>query len=127
MTPAEIDLVQGSFAKVAPIADSAADLFYARLLEIAPEVQPMFTGDMSDQGAKLMATLGVVVNGLTDLDAIVPVAERLAVKHVDYGVTAAHYAPVGAPCSPRSRRVWATISRPKPDQPGPMPMARSRG
>lgn len=95
MTPEEIELVQGSFAKVAPIKDTAAELFYAKLFEIAPEVKPLFKGDMSEQGAKLMTTLGVVVNGLKDLDAIVPVAENLARQHVAYGVEAGHYTHVG--------------------------------
>ncbi|MEM1362404.1 MAG: globin family protein [Pseudomonadota bacterium] len=95
MTPAQINAVQGSFSQVAPIADTAAEIFYARLFEIAPEVKPLFKGDMKEQGAKLMATLGAVVNGLNDLDQIVPVAKDLAVKHVGYGVTAEHYKPVG--------------------------------
>ena len=95
MTPNQIDLVQLSFAKVAPISDVAAGLFYGRLFEIAPEVKPLFRGDMGEQGRKLMATLGVVVNGLKNLDAILPAAKALAVKHVGYGVKAADYAPVG--------------------------------
>ena len=95
MTPHQIDLVQSSFAKVAPIADAAAVLFYGRLFEIAPEVKPLFHGDMAEQRRKLMTTLGVVVNGLKNLDAVLPAARALAVKHVAYGVKAAHYAPVG--------------------------------
>jgi nitric oxide dioxygenase len=95
MTPVQIDLIQDSFKKVVPIADTAADIFYTRLFEIAPEVKPMFKGDISEQGKKLMTTLGVVVNGLRDLDKIVPVAQQLAVKHIDYGVKEEHYAPVG--------------------------------
>jgi len=96
MDTTQIDLVQESFAKVAPIADAAAEIFYAELFTIAPAVKPMFKGDMTVQGQKLMTTLGVVVNGLRDLDKIVPVAQQLAVKHVDYGVTAEHYEFVGA-------------------------------
>jgi nitric oxide dioxygenase len=96
VTPSQIDLVQTSFAKVAPIAEAAAGLFYGRLFEIAPEVQPLFRNDMKEQGRKLMTTLGVVVNGLKNLDAILPAAKALAVKHVGYGVTADHYVPVGA-------------------------------
>ncbi|MEL6450029.1 MAG: globin family protein [Pseudomonadota bacterium] len=96
MTPAQIDDVQASFAKVVPIRDAAAEMFYARLFEIAPQVRPLFKGDMTEQGAKLMATLSAVVNGLKDLDAIVPVAEKLAVGHVAYGVKAEHYPFVGA-------------------------------
>ncbi len=95
MTPDQIQLVQSSFSGVVPIADTAAKLFYGRLFEIAPEVKPMFKGDISDQGKKLMTTLGVVVNGLKNLEAVIPAAQSLAVKHVDYGVTAEHYKPVG--------------------------------
>ncbi len=96
MTPEQITLIQDSFQKVAPISDAAAEIFYARLFEIAPEVKSYFKGDMAAQGAKLMTMLGVVVNGLRDLHKIVPVAEQLAIKHVDYGVTADDYTPVGA-------------------------------
>ncbi|GIT90102.1 hemoglobin [Jannaschia pagri] len=96
MTPQQITLVQDSFAKVRPIQDAAAAIFYDRLFAIAPEVRPLFKGDMTEQGAKLMATLSVVVNGLRDLGPIVPVAQDLARKHVSYGVTAEHYQPVGA-------------------------------
>ncbi len=95
MDDAQITAIQDSFKKVVPIADVAAGLFYDRLFEIAPEVKPMFTGDISEQGKKLMTTLGVVVNGLRDLDMVVPAAQALAVKHVDYGVKPEHYAPVG--------------------------------
>ncbi|MEL7277083.1 MAG: globin family protein [Pseudomonadota bacterium] len=95
MTPIQIDAVQGSFEKVAPIADQAASLFYGRLFDIAPEVRSLFKGDMEEQGRKLMQTLGVVVNGLKDLESILPAAKDLAARHVTYGVTPAHYAPVG--------------------------------
>ena len=95
MHDVQIGLVQDSFAKVVPIRDAAAAIFYDRLFEIAPEVRPLFAGDISDQGSKLMATLGGVVNGLRDLDKIVPVAQSLAIRHVGYGVTPDHYALVG--------------------------------
>jgi hypothetical protein len=36
MTPEQVALVQESFAKVAPIADQAAIMFYDRLFELAP-------------------------------------------------------------------------------------------
>lgn len=96
MTPDQIQLVQSSFGKVVPIADDAAALFYGRLFEIAPEVKPLFKSDLTQQGKKLMTTLGVVVNGLTNLEAVLPAAKDLAVRHVDYGVTKEHYAPGGA-------------------------------
>jgi nitric oxide dioxygenase len=96
MTPEQVKLVQDSFAKVAPISDVAASMFYERLFEIAPEVKSMFPADMTEQRKKLMATLAVVVNGLTELDTILPAASALAKKHVGYGVKPEHYTPVGA-------------------------------
>lgn len=91
----QIDLMQNSFAKVVPIAGTAAGLFYQRLFEIAPEVKPLFKRDIGEQGRMLMAALTTVVNGLKNLGDIVPVAEQLAVRHVSFGVKAEHYKPVG--------------------------------
>jgi hemoglobin-like flavoprotein len=96
MTPDQIAAIQESFAKVVPSSEQAAMLFYGRLFEIAPTVKPLFRGDLSDQGRKLMATLGVVVNGLADLESVLPAASALAKRHVDYGVKAVDYEPVGA-------------------------------
>ena len=96
MTPDQVKAIQESFKKVAPISEQAAALFYGRLFEIAPAVKPLFRGDMTEQGRKLMATLAVVVNGLSNLEAILPAASALAKRHVGYGVKAADYTPVGA-------------------------------
>ncbi|MFZ4407929.1 MAG: globin family protein [Paracraurococcus sp.] len=97
MTPTQVTLVQDSFAKVVPIKEAAAGLFYNRLFEIDPGTRPLFAhSDMAAQGQKLMATLGFVVAGLTRLETVVPAAEALARRHVGYGVTEAHYASVGA-------------------------------
>lgn len=96
MTPDQVKAIQESFAKVVPISEQAAALFYGRLFEIAPAVEPLFRGDMKEQGRKLMATLGIVVNGLSNLDAVLPAASALAKRHVDYGVKPDDYAPVGA-------------------------------
>ena len=95
MTRDQVKLVQDSFAKVAPISDKAAELFYGRLFEIAPQVRAMFPDDMSEQRSKLMATLAIVINGLNNLDAILPAASALAKRHVRYGAQAAHYPVVG--------------------------------
>jgi nitric oxide dioxygenase len=95
MNPTQIKLVQDSFAKVAPISEQAAVLFYGRLFEIAPSVRAMFPDDMSEQRKKLMATLAVVVNGLSNLEAILPAASALAKRHVNYGAKPEHYPVVG--------------------------------
>ena len=96
MTPDQVKLVQQSFSKVAPISDQAAAIFYDRLFEVAPQVKAMFPADMTEQRKKLMATLAVVVNGLSDLSSIQPVASALAKRHVGYGAKPEHYPVVGA-------------------------------
>ncbi len=96
MEDTEIALVQDSFALVKPIATQAAALFYRRLFEIAPEVRPLFKGDMAEQGKKLMGTLAYVVGGLRDLPSILPAASDLARKHVAWGAKPEHYPVVGA-------------------------------
>jgi nitric oxide dioxygenase len=95
MTPEQVKLVQDSFAKVAPISDKAAEIFYDRLFMVAPQVRTLFPDDMSEQRRKLMATLAVVVNGLTNLETILPAARALAKRHVEYGAQPAHYPVVG--------------------------------
>ena len=95
MTPDQVKLVQDSFAKVAPISGEAAEMFYRRLFEIAPQVRAMFPDDMTEQRRKLMATLAIVVNGLNNLDTILPAASALAKRHVGYGAQPAHYPVVG--------------------------------
>ena len=92
MTPEQVQLVQQSFARVAPISEQAAVLFYGRLFEVAPSVRAMFPDDMTGQRKKLMATLAVVVNGLTNLEAVLPAASALAKRHVGYGARPEHSA-----------------------------------
>ena len=43
---------------------------------------------MKQQGKKLMDTLTFVVNGLGNLEAVLPEASALAKRHVEYGVKA---------------------------------------
>ncbi|MEI6861141.1 MAG: globin family protein [Verrucomicrobiota bacterium] len=96
MTPAEITLVRDSFQKVAPIAPQAAALFYGRLFELDPSLRPLFKGDMTEQGKKLMATLALATATLDRPDQLLPVVRQLGVRHVAYGVRDEHYATVGA-------------------------------
>src|SRR3977135_1590246 len=96
MTPDQVTLVQESFAKVAPISETAAVLFYDRLFEIAPSVKSMFPADMTEQRKKLMATLAFVVNGLGNLESVLPAARTLATAQRGCGATGEHYPVVGA-------------------------------
>ena len=96
MTPEDVILVQTSFQKVVPIADTAADLFYDRLFDIAPDVRALFPEDMKEQKKKLIAMLATAVNNLHRVETVVPAVEDLGKRHLAYGVTPQHYEPVGA-------------------------------
>ena len=95
MNPTQIELVQESFSKVAPISEAAAVIFYDRLFEVAPSVKAMFPADMTEQRKKLMMMLAAVVGGLGNLESILPAASALAKRHVSYGAKPEHYPVVG--------------------------------
>jgi nitric oxide dioxygenase len=121
ITEAQKKLVQASFEKVEPIADQAAEIFYAKLFEYDPKLRSLFKGNMKEQGKKLMATLKIAVKSLDDLNALVPVVQNLAAKHIDYGVTVDDYTPVGnaliytlktglgADFTPELRAAWVEV------------------
>jgi len=88
-------LVQQSFAKVVPIADTAAEIFYAKLFEYDPSLKSLFKKSMTEQGKMLMATLHVAVKSLDDINGLVVVLQKLADRHVGYGVSVNDYTPVG--------------------------------
>jgi hemoglobin-like flavoprotein len=121
LTANDIALVRASFAKVLPIKDAAADIFYDRLFEIAPQLRAMFPTDLKNQKAKLMAMLAAAIGGLHDLKTLVPHAKALGARHAGYGVTVAHYGIVadalmwalerglGDAFTPDVRSAWAKV------------------
>lgn len=96
MNQEQMKLVQESFAKVLPIADIAADLFYTRLFELDPALRHMFPRDLAEQKHKLMMTLKFAVNSLARLNELVPAVQDLGRRHGGYGVKPEHYDTVGA-------------------------------
>lgn len=91
MNPRQIELVQKSFAQVAPIADQAAALFYDRLFTLDPELRKLFRGDLNQQGAKLMQMIAAAVSGLNDVPRLIPVLHGLGARHGGYGVEPRDY------------------------------------
>ena len=97
MLPEQKALVKATWLKVAPTADAAACLFYDRLFEIDSTTRPLFkTTDLAEQRRKLVQALTMVVQGLDHLEALVPTIADLGQRHVEFGVTDAHYEAVGA-------------------------------
>ena len=97
MTPEQKQLVQHNWAMAAPHADAVAQLFYQRLFKLDPAIERLFAGsDMVAQRSKLIQALQRAVEGLNDLDSLVPVLEELGRRHQSYGVEDTHYDTVGA-------------------------------
>ena len=81
----KLALIQASFDRVAPMHETAARRFYARLLEIAPEVQPLLRHELAGQGRMFMATLAMLVRGVRDIPALLLVAAGMAERYVTFG------------------------------------------
>lgn len=121
VTPEQKNLVQQSFALVAPIADQAGPMFYDRLFQLDPSLRLLFRGDMQEQSRKLMQMLAVAVRGLDDLDSIVPAVQALGRRHAAYGVRPQHFETVagallwtletglGPHFTPEVRAAWVAV------------------
>ncbi|VFN02750.1 MAG: Hemoglobin-like flavoprotein [Candidatus Kentron sp. G] len=95
MTPEQIVLVRGSWAKVGHDTDTVAELFYGKLFEMDPSARALFTGDMKKQGAKLMKMIAAVIDSLDRVETIIPAIQDLGRRHAGYGVTEEQYDTVG--------------------------------
>ena len=94
MDKRQIELVQSSWAKVEPIADDAAKMFYTKLFDLNPALQDLFPDDLGEQRKKLMATIGMAVKGLAKIEELVPALKKLGAGHAAYGVVDADYGTV---------------------------------
>jgi nitric oxide dioxygenase len=95
LTTAQIALIRDSFHRLQPDVETASELFYDRLFEIAPELRAMFRSDMTGQGMRFMSTLGIIVQHLDDPQALRPHLEHLAQGHAAFGVKREHFHPMG--------------------------------
>lgn len=91
MDQAAVERIRASFVLAIAAGTDAGMLFYNDLFARAPAVRPLFPADMADQAQKLIATLGVVVDALPDVEALRPELERLGRAHVGFGAKPAHY------------------------------------
>lgn len=107
LSDAEKKTILDTWRLVVPIADTAADLFYKRLFELAPGYREYFKSDMASQKRKLIAMLAFVVKSLDwpesawrmnvdDEDDLFLVVLALGRRHSDlYRIPDASYATMG--------------------------------
>ena len=98
MTPETIEMVKQSAAVLGPQAEALTRLFYLRMFEANPEVEPFFNPAHQGQGTQQKALAGAIVAYAThieDLSALGPAVELIAHKHVSLGIRPEHYPIVG--------------------------------
>ncbi|WP_170113070.1 globin domain-containing protein [Ahniella affigens] len=88
-------ILKHSLSNVASDPAAFAGRFYANLFAAMPGLRVLFPADLSEQQMKLAQTLAMVVSGLDESDAMVPLLRRLGAAHRGYGTKPAHYQVVG--------------------------------
>lgn len=84
-----------SWAMVRATQDGIGRAFYDNLFRLAPETRGMFGDDLARQATKLERTFDALLADFEDPNAWTERATTLAVRHLDYGVTEAHYHSLG--------------------------------
>ena len=85
-------LLTKSFYQIVPISERVATMFYDRLFEAHPEVQPLFQStDMRVQRKKLIDMLALVVYSIDNMSKVEEAIQKLGERHVNYGVKDEQY------------------------------------
>jgi hemoglobin-like flavoprotein len=95
LTPLQIRLVRAHWALIEPRREGFARLFYERLFDRTPQLRSMFGNNLQAHGAKLTATLNVVVVHLDQLDPLLDTIRQLGARHLEWHVTREQYDLVG--------------------------------
>jgi len=97
LTENQIQLIEESFAAVAPKGGALVASFYERLFRDYPAVKPMFANvGQHEQQKKLLGSLVLVVNNLRKPEVLGPALEQLGGRHQEIGAEPAHYEAVGS-------------------------------
>ena len=97
MTPEQKALVRESWHRFEARIPNVGAQFYERLFALDPATQRLFAAtDMVAQERKLLAMFAEIVRVLDRPEDLVPEVAALGRRHVQYGVTDAHYPSVGA-------------------------------
>jgi len=78
------------------LKDQATNIFYTHLFEKYPSVRPLFKDDMDVQSKKLFQAVCLVVDGVDNLDTLIPILHALGKAHAGFGTVRAHYEAVTA-------------------------------
>lgn len=97
LTPARITAVQKSWVSVEALgAETVGVLLFKNIFEIHPPAVQLFSfknepgmmksAKLKAHGKKVVDTVGVAVGALTNLPALVPILQGLALKHINFNI-----------------------------------------
>ncbi len=90
-----IHFVRESYSHIQPASGLVAELFFRRLVDVAPDLEPMLDRDMVEQRRQLLGALSLAVESLDRFDRIVPALKLLGARYRGMGITELHYGAVG--------------------------------
>lgn len=90
------DLLRSTWADVAKHDTKVPKVFYSILFYEHPGTRALFPNDMTHQRDKFVRALGRIVANVDQLDAAVPLLQRLGRDHRRFGAIEDHYPAVGA-------------------------------
>ncbi len=91
------EIIERSFALVAPRGDELVERMYAITFSRHPDLLALFAGvDMGELRGKFLDTLHFVCKAMGDFESFAPVLQLLGEQHRHYGIAAMHYPVLGA-------------------------------
>ena len=88
----DIELLEKTFALLAPQGDKLVARFYEELFLRYPQVKPLFIGTTPEkQQSKLLAALKLVVENLRNQDVLVEALTKMGERHQKYGALPEYY------------------------------------
>jgi hemoglobin-like flavoprotein len=97
MTEEQIQLVKKTWKVFRDIDPGLlGDVFYTKLFAEVPQIKHLFKTSRQEQSKKLVDMINLIIGRLDRLNEVTDEIKQLAVRHIDYGVKASHYEPVGA-------------------------------
>ena len=91
MTPEAIGRLKASYASVTATPRQLAARFYHELFTEAPNLRPLFPGDLTNLQGHFEAALALVVRNLDEVEVLRPALRDLGAQHVHWGARPEDY------------------------------------
>jgi methyl-accepting chemotaxis protein len=87
-----VEVLESSFASIAPQAAKLVEIFYIKLFTAYPNVKPLFANTtQKEQEKKLLGSLKLVVKNLNNVDVLAEMLGTLGKQHQTFGAHLDHY------------------------------------